>query len=136
MERNDVMKVDMRIHEAIRQQVDAGLSALRVQSRQIWGVDRKHTLEEIVVRLMVGVGYLARLTRNGRPDINSHREARGALVVNTTGRDTWNYEVKKELGNVLLSTIRWIDDLGLDVLKCLDLAIGAQEQFVDSKRPR
>jgi hypothetical protein len=45
-------------------------------------------------------------------------------------------ELKKELGNVLFSTIRWIDDLGLDVLECLDLAIEAQEKFARSGRPR
>ena len=49
---------------------------------------------------------------------------------------TWEREFKKELGNIIFSTIRWIDDLGLDVLECLDLAIEAQEKFANSGRPR
>lgn len=118
------MRVDMRIHPAIREQVHAGLSALRVQGRQIWGVDRL-TLPQIVLRLTVGVGDLARLSRDHRwigiPDALS---------------ETHVNELKKELGNVLFSTIRWIDDLGLDVLECLDLAIEAQEKFASSGRPR
>jgi len=36
-------------------------------------------------------------------------------------------ELKKELGNIIFSTIRWVDDLGLDVLECLDLAIEASD---------
>jgi len=119
------MRVDMRIHPAIREQVHAGISALRVQARQIWG-DDKLTLDKIVVRLMVGVGDLARYVRDVRPGVGSHSVA----------RDAWDHELKKELGNVLFSTIRWIDDLGLDVLECLDLAIEAQEKFASSGRPR
>ncbi len=113
------MKVDMRIHPAIREQVHAGIAALRVQGRQIWGKDTKHTLPEIVLRLMVGVGDIARLARDG-----------GHIGI----RD--HAELKKELGNILFSTIRWIDDLGLDPMECLDLAIEAQEKFANSGRPR
>lgn len=113
------MKVDLRIHTQIKEQVHAGLSALRIQGRQIWG-DTRHTLPEIAVRLTVGVGDIARLARN--PDWT------------LTAEDV--RELKKELGNVLFSTIRWIDDLGLDVLECLELAIEAQEKFAQSGRPR
>jgi hypothetical protein len=117
------MRVDMREHKQIRDQVHAGLAALRVQGRQIWGDDR-YTLPEISVRLMVGVGDLARLARSGfNPE---------AAVASVRDRD----ELKKELGNILFSTVRWIDDLGLDVLECLDLAIEAQEKFAKSGRPR
>jgi hypothetical protein len=118
------MRVDMREHKQIRDQVHAGLSALRVQGRQIWG-DTRHTLPEITNRLMVGVGDLARL-------------ARDAWIgeINGQDHDRWRRELKKELGNIVFSTIRWIDDLGLDVLECLDLAIEAQEKFAKSGRPR
>jgi hypothetical protein len=122
------MRVDMREHKAIRDQVHAGLSALRVQGRQIWG-NAKHPLDEIIVRLMVGVGNLARLVRDtpyALPLSHDH----GAVSVGV------NNELKKELGNIIFSTIRWIDDLGLDVLECLDLAIKAQERFAKSGRPR
>jgi hypothetical protein len=115
------MKVDMRIHSHIRDQVHAGLSALRVQGRQIWG-NKRYTLPEIVVRLMVGVGDLARLSRS---------QIDGILT-----NETDCLELKKEIGNVVFSTIRWSDDLGLDVLECLDLAIEAQEKFAASGRPR
>ena len=123
------MRVDMRDHAAIRDQVHAGLSALRVQGRQIWG-DTEHTLPAITIRLMVGIGDLARLVRDGRGVATEKNE-------NGEERElAWRREIKKELGNVLFSTIRWIDDLGLDVLECLDLAIEAQEKFANSGRPR
>ena len=120
------MRVDMRTHPKVREQVHAGLSALRVQARQIWGTD-KLGLPEIAIRLMVGVGDLARLVRDhGAPLSVSH----GAVA------KTVNNELKKELGNIIFSTIRWCDDLGLDVMECLDLAIEAQEKFAKSGRPR
>jgi len=133
------MKVDMRTHQEIRDQVHAGLSALRVQGRQIWG-DTRHSLSEIAVRLMVGVGDVARLSRN---DPNGVQQMHGdgticddRNCVLTPAHLLSAQELKKELGNVILSTIRWIDDLGLDVLECLDLAIEAQEKFAASGRAR
>ena len=114
----------MREHKAIRDQVHAGLSALLVQGRQIWGDDRL-TLPQFAIRLMVGVGDLSRLARDhrwiGTPDPLSEAHVN---------------ELKKELGNIIFSTIRWVDDLGLDVLECLDLAIEAQEKFAKSGRAR
>lgn len=119
------MEVDIRKHENVRKSVWAGLVALKVQARQIWG-DEKLSLPKIAVRLMVTVGDIARVTRDGYivPNIT---EARDAELLR---------ELKKELGNILFSTIRWIDDLELDVLECLDLAIEAQEKFAKSGRPR
>lgn len=134
------MQVDMRIHQTVRNQVHAGISALRVQARQIWG-ETQQTLPEIAVRLMVGVGDIARAARDGRP-----KPVRSVLALDAepgaiAGEDwgpllDWERELKKELGNILFSTIRWIDDLGLDPLECLDLAINAQEKFAKSGRPR
>jgi hypothetical protein len=120
------MKIDMRTQTGVRDQVHASMMALKVQARQIWG-DRRYTLFEVTVRLMVGVGDLARLARD-----------RGAPIAPNFAIDqeSWNHELKKELGNIVFSTIRWIDDLGLDVLECLDLAIEAQEKFANSGRPR
>jgi len=108
------MEVDIRKHEPVRHDVRTGLAALRVQGRQIWG-NTQHTLPEIVLRLMVGVGDLARLARD---------------------RENMASEAKKEFGNILLSTVRWIDDLGLDPMECLDLAVEAQEKFAKSGRSR
>lgn len=111
------------------QQMNMDISALLTRARQIWG-DTRHTLPEIVLRLMVGVGDLARLARD-RPVYRDGGVLKMTLISDENAR-----ELKKELGNVLFSTIRWIDDLGLDALECLDLAIEAQEKFAKSGRPR
>lgn len=120
-----MMCVDMRVYAGTRDAVHAGVAALRVQGRQIWG-DTRHTFPEIVTRLTVGVGDLATLVRDCPTPVGGWR-----LLTEDTQR-----ELKKELGNIIFSTIRWVDDLGLDVLECLDLAIEAQEKFAQSGRPR
>jgi len=123
------MRVDMREHKGVRDAVHAGISALRVQGRQIWGPERL-TLDQVVVRLMVGVGDIARITRD-RPVFKG-----GGIIKMTLLKNSAVVDLKKELGNILFSTIRWIDDLGLDPIECLDLAIVAQEKFAKSGRPR
>ena len=42
-------------------------------------------------------------------------------------------ELKKELGNMIFSTIRWCDDLGFDPEDCINLAIKCQERYQDRK---
>lgn len=131
------MEADIRKFKPLREDVRGGLTTLLVQARQIWG-PQKHTLDEIVVRLMVGVGDIARVVRD-KYSVQRRvwDEERGILSVELSGpRDKDYKELKKELGNVLFSTIRWIDDLGFDPLECLDLAIEAQESFAKSGRPR
>lgn len=130
-----MMRVDMRVYPGTRDAVHAGMAALRVQERQIWG-DTQSTFPEIVTRLMVGIGDLARLARDGRPEVVTVENENGSSVTDTVPRFKYDQELKKELGNIIFSTIRWIDDLGLDVLECLDLAIEAQEKFAQSGRPR
>jgi len=122
------MDVDVRRHDGIRQSVYTGLVALRVQGRQIWGGTR-HTLPEIVLRLTVGVGDLARVARDGY--LPGFDPAADQELVEGRRR-----ELKKELGNVLFSVVRWIDDLGFDVMECIDLSVEAQEKFASSGRPR
>lgn len=124
------MEVDLRKHAAIRKQVHAGISALRVQGRQIWGTD-KLSLDQIVVRLTVGVGDLARLVRD-----SSRVGSAATEEYRTELEEAFLLELKKELGNIIFSTIRWVDDLGIDVMECLVLAIQAQEAFAKSGRPR
>lgn len=102
--------------------------------RIIWGSHR-YELDEILVRLQVGVGDLARCTRDGEPKTRSWY-SKGTLQVDTEARDKWVREVKKELGNIIFSTIRWCDDLGFDVTVCLALAIEAQRKFAASGKPR
>ena len=67
--RNDLMRVDIREHKPLRADVYSACKTLLVQARQIWGgetrsEDTRHTLDEIVVRLMVGVGDIARVARS------------------------------------------------------------------------
>jgi hypothetical protein len=38
-------------------------------------------------------------------------------------------ELKKELGNVIFSTIRWCDDLGYTPEECIELAKQAQKKY-------
>lgn len=131
----DGMRADIREHEPLREDVRSGLTTLLVQARQIWGDDEddRHTFQEIVVRLMVGVGDLARAARDGGYYVDPPPPVNLGTAEQIERRWTG---VKKELGNVLFSTIRWIDDLGLDPLECLDLAIESQEEFAKSDRPR
>lgn len=137
MKNEVIMEVDLRKHPGVREAVHAGLKALLVQGRQIWegappmgAPPKRHTLDEIVVRLMVGVGDLARLGRDGH-GVATEKNEQGVEL-----EFAWRQELKKELGNILFSTVRWIDDLGLDPLECLELAVEAQENFVESGRPR
>lgn len=124
------MRIDMREHNEIREQVRAGIAALRVQGRQIWGEkDYANSIDKIVVRLMVGAGDLARIARD-------HAIVDRSAPNDWPGREEARRELKKELGNIIFSTIRWIDDLGLDPLECLDLAIAAQEKYAQNGRPR
>lgn len=38
-------------------------------------------------------------------------------------------ELKKELGNIIFSTIKWCDDLGYDPEECVKKAISCQKKF-------
>lgn len=43
-------------------------------------------------------------------------------------------QVAKELGNLMFSARRWMDDLGLDVVECLELAMVSQQEYADELR--
>jgi hypothetical protein len=107
------MRVDMRVHPQIREQVHAGISALRVQARQVWGTE-SISLSEMALWLRLSAEVLERLARAfpDRPMMASARDV-----------DAGRIELQRELGNIIFSTIRWIDDLGFDARECLDLAI-------------
>lgn len=128
-ERNDLMEVDLRKHGGIREQVHAGIAALRVQGRQIWGAN-KLVLGDIVACLRIVVGDLAQLERDGH-GVATEKNEQGEEL-----ESVWRRELKKEFGNLILYTVRWIDNLGLDPLECLDLAAEAQEKLARSGRPR
>ena len=84
---------------------------------EIWGEDRCN-LSQIIVRLGKVFGDICRWERN-EPKDKTFRT---------------NEELKKELGNIIFSTIRWCDDLGYDPEGCINLAIGCQKKFVGDRK--
>ena len=127
-ETDAMVRVDIREYPSlVREDVRSGLKMLLVQARQIWGEEPKLPLDYLVMRLIVSAGDLERAARDG---LSTYPQA---LITEDAAR---GQVIKKELGNVLFSTIRWIDGLRLDPLKCLDLAIEAQEKCAKSGRPR
>ena len=85
-------------------------------ARQIWK-DERLSLIEIIVRMGKVFGDICRWERNEKKDREIHTEE----------------ELKKELGNIIFSTIRWCDDLGFDPEECIKLAIQCQKDFVKTR---
>lgn len=81
------------------------------RGREIWG-DEKLSLDEVSVRLQVVVGDIARYARD-----------------RAEGRAVDAAELKKEMGNIIFSTIRWCDDVGLKPEECIELAMKAQHTY-------
>ncbi len=81
-------------------------------SREIWG-EKKLTLSEIIVCLGKVFGDVCRWERNAIKDEATHTDR----------------ELKKELGNIIFSTIRWCDDLGYNPEECIREAIKCQKEF-------
>lgn len=86
------------------------------EAKQIWG-DKKLSLEEILIRLGVPVGDI-------------HRYARDKVE----GTPMDEVELKKELGNIIFSTIRWCDDLGFKPEECIELAKQAQVRYTQKRK--
>lgn len=80
--------------------------------RELWS-DQKMTLSHIIVSLGKVFGDICRWERDATKDKSTHTDE----------------ELKKELGNVIFSTIRWCDDLGYDPEECVNLAIACQKKF-------
>lgn len=87
------------------------IDELLKKGRNIW--PSKITLPEIIVCMGKVFGDICRWQRNAPKDRSIHNDE----------------EIKKELGNVIFSTIRWCDDLGYDPKECIQVAIKAQEKF-------
>ncbi len=81
-------------------------------SREIWG-DEKLSLSQIIVRLGKVLGDICRWERDAIKDKSVHTDE----------------DLKKELGNIIFSTIRWCDDLGYDPEECVNIAIDCQKKF-------
>ena len=88
------------------------IRSIQQEGRRIWG-SRKMALPAIIVAMGKVFGDLCRFARNAPKDKATHTDA----------------ELKKELGNMIVSTIRWCDDLGYDVEECIARAIEAQKKF-------
>jgi hypothetical protein len=80
--------------------------------REIWGEERL-SLSQVIVRMGKVFGDLCRWERNAKKDSEFCTDE----------------ELKKELGNIIFSTIRWCDDLGYDPEECIGLAIECQRKF-------
>lgn len=81
------------------------------EGRKIW--KGKCNLSQIIVRMGKVFGDVCRWERNAKKDRSMHTKG----------------ELKKELGNIIFSTIRWCDDLGFDPEDCIQKAIKAQRKF-------
>lgn len=88
---------------------DMTLSEMLSEGRRIWGTP-KLAPTHIVTCMGVVFGDIARCVR----DIPHDEHAMENL--------------KKEMGNMILSTIRWADDLRMDVTEVVGLAVMAQEE--------
>jgi len=82
------------------------------QSRQIWG-KKKLNLSQIIVRMGKVFGDICRWERNAVKDKKAHTKK----------------ELQKEMGNMILSSIRWCDDLGFNPDDCIKEALNAQKKF-------
>jgi hypothetical protein len=74
------------------------------------------SLNEIAVANGVTQGDIYRITRDNNEGGSINKE-----------------ELKKELGNIIFSTIRWCDDLGFNPEECIELAKQAQNHYQKGK---
>lgn len=82
------------------------------QARVIWGPE-KLPLAQIIVRMGKVFGDICRWERSAIKDEATHTDE----------------DLKKELGNIIFSTIKWCDDLGYDPEECVRAAIDCQKKF-------
>lgn len=86
------------------------IDELLKMSKKIWG-EENNDLSQIIVRMGKVFGDICRWERNAIKDRESHTDQ----------------DLKKELGNMIFSTIRWCDDLGYDPKDCIKVAMECQE---------
>jgi hypothetical protein len=83
------------------------------KGKEIWG-EEKLPLSQIIVRMGKVFGDICRWERNSPKDKDIHNDK----------------ELKKELGNIIFSTIKFCDELGYNPEECIDLAVEAQEKYI------
>jgi hypothetical protein len=88
------------------------INNLLQEGKQIWGSE-KLSLSQIIVRMGKVYGDICRWERDAIRDKNIHTDE----------------ELKKELGNIIFSTIKWCDDLNYDPEDCIKSAIDCQNRF-------
>ncbi|MBF8264126.1 MAG: hypothetical protein HW387_1791 [Parachlamydiales bacterium] len=91
------------------------IKELLSQARDIWG-NQKLPLSEIIIRMGKVFGDICRWARNAPKDSATHNDD----------------ELKKELGNIIFSTIRWCDELGYDPEECIEIAKKVQRTSIAS----
>lgn len=93
------------------------IQELENEARTIWGNSKIEVLD-LPVLLGVVYGDICRQARNSKE-----------------GTQVDQSELKKELGNVIFSTIRWCSELGLEPEECIKLAKTAQVNYQKALRP-
>ncbi|MBN1914829.1 MAG: hypothetical protein JW769_02950 [Parachlamydiales bacterium] len=93
------------------------IKELSKKGKKIWG-DQKLVLSEIIVRMGKVFGDICRWERNAPKDLATHTD----------------YELKKELGNIIFSTIRWCEELGYNPEECVEIAEAEQSKSVSVLR--
>ena len=90
------------------------LDAILTEARKTWG-DKPMELAHIVAALGTVYGDICRQTRD-----------------NIEGAEINEAELKKELGNLISSTVRWCNDLGFAPEECVRLSQEAQRRYIQA----
>jgi hypothetical protein len=93
-----------------------GMAEMLWAARRIWG------------REPMGLREVAECVAVVSGDLSRQGRALGE------GRAPDMAQVAKELGNLMFSARRWMDDLGLDVADCLERAMASQEEYAATLR--
>ncbi len=88
------------------------INTILKKQREIWW-DEKLKLWEIIVVMWKVFWDICRRERNAPKDVDVHNDD----------------ELKKELWNIIISTVRWCDDLGYTPEECIEKAFLAQQKF-------
>lgn len=82
------------------------------QTKEVWG-DERLTLGQMIVVLGKVFGDICRWERNYAKDVKTHGDN----------------DLKKELGNMIVSSTKFCDQLGYDVEECVELALQSQRKI-------